>query len=191
MAKAKISTLKDKTILLGVSGSIAVYKSVDLASKLKAEGAKVFVMMTENATKLVGPKTFEAITGNPVFTNLWSSGTEYPVSHITLPQQADIIVVAPATANIVAKTANGIADDILSSTLCAGWNKPILFAPAMNNNMWHNPAVQFNIKSLEEMGIRLVGPGTGKLACGTKAVGRMSEPEDILKAVIKIMGGKG
>lgn len=179
--------LKGKTVLLGVSGGIAAYKAVDLASKLTAGGAKVFTIMTENACKLIAPKSFEAITDNPVFTDIWATQTQHNIGHVSLAQQADVIVVAPATANIIGKMANGICDDILSTALCVGWNKPVLIAPAMNNNMWANPAVAFNVNSLKEMGIQFIGPETGRLACGTEGPGRMSEPADILDAIEKIL----
>jgi len=188
------------SILLGVSGGVAAYKAVDLASKLTAVGAKVKTVMTESACRLVGPKSFEAVTGSAVFTDLWGphfamnskmgSSEEYKISHVALVDWAEIVVVAPATANITGKIANGICDDLLSTTLCACW--PLikaggaLLAPAMNNNMWNNPAVQRNIRTVKEMGFALIGPEEGRLACGREAIGRMSEPDDILKAIEKI-----
>ena len=172
--------LKDKTILLGVTGGIAAYKSADLASKLKACGARVLVIMTENACKLITPKTFEAITAEPVITTLWNNMSDYKISHINLREEAEFIIVAPATANIIAKAALGISDDVLSTTLCACWNKPTLYAPAMNNMMWSNPAVQQNLQTIKDRGAYTIGPETGRLACGDSAIGRMSEPADIL-----------
>jgi len=180
------SNLSNLNILLGVTGGIAAYKAVDLASKLTAAGAKVHTIMTENAARLVGPLSFRAVTGSQVHTNMWAESIEFDISHITLAELADIVVVAPATADIIAKIATGICDDLLSTTLCAVWNKPIVLAPAMNNNMWTNPAVQWNIKAVKEMGIQITGPVIGRLACGTEGIGRMSEPGDILKAVEKI-----
>jgi phosphopantothenoylcysteine decarboxylase/phosphopantothenate--cysteine ligase len=173
-------------ILLGVSGGVAAYKAVDLASKLTAAGAKVNTIMTENACQFVGPKSFEAVTGSAVFTTLFSAPEEYKSSHITLRDWADIVVIAPATADIIGKIANGICDDLLSTTLCACWNKPTLVAPAMNNNMWTNPAVQHNINTIKKMGFILIGPARGRLACGTEDVGRMAEPQEILEAIAKI-----
>jgi len=173
-------------ILLGVSGGVAAYKAVDLASKLTAAGATVNTAMTENACQLVGAKSFEAVTNSAVYTSLWSTCEEYKIGHISLADWADIVVVAPATANIIAKIANGICDDLPSTTLCACWNKPVLLAPAMNNNMWTNPSVQRNVKAIKDMGFQLIGPVKGRLACGTEAVGRMAEPDDILKAIEKI-----
>ena len=205
--------LDNLNILLGVSGGIAAYKAVDLASKLTAAGARVTTVMTEAACQLVGPKSFEAVTCSAVYTNLFSScvmrdasckedtqyaihNTQYVVhekpGHINLAESADIVVVAPATANIIGKIANGICDDLLSTTLCACWpllkSGAALLAPAMNNNMWDNPAVQRNIKQLMQMGFELIGPVKGRLACGTEGIGRMAEPEDIFKAIEKIAG---
>jgi phosphopantothenoylcysteine decarboxylase/phosphopantothenate--cysteine ligase len=178
--------LENLNILLGVTGGIAAYKAVDLASKLTAAGAKIKTVMTENACKLIGPKSFEAVTSSVVFTSLWSTTYEKNGSHIDLLDWADIVVVAPATADIIGKVANGICDDMLSTTVCACWQKPALVAPAMNNNMWENPAVQHNVETLKQMGIQLIGPVKGRLACGTEAVGRMSEPQDILEAIKKL-----
>jgi len=177
-------------ILLGVSGGVAAYKAVDLASKLAAAGATVNTIMTDSACQLIGPKSFEAVTGQPVYTSLWSASEEYQIGHVNLADWADIVVVAPATANIIGKIANGICDDLLSTTLCVCWplikSGVALLAPAMNDNMWNNPAVQRNIKIVKEMGFQLIGPVEGRLACGTEGIGRMAEPQDILKAIEKI-----
>jgi len=182
--------IKKINILLGVSGGIAAYKVVDLASKLTAAGARVKTVMTEAACRLVGPKSFEAVTRSAVFTSLWDTPGEYEIDHIALVDWADIVVAAPATANIIGKIANGICDDLLSTLLCAASplieSGAILLAPAMNNNMWANPAVQRNIKTIKQMGFQLIGPETGRLACGTEGIGRMSEPKDILEAIEKI-----
>ena len=180
------TNLTNLNVLLGVSGGRAAYKAVDLAGKLTSAGAKVKTVMTENACRLVGPKTFEAVTGSAVFTSLCTADGQYKVSHINLADWADIVVVAPATANIIGKIANGIYDDMLSTTLCVCWNKLVLLAPAMNNDMWNNPAVQRNVKAIKEMGLQLIGPEIGRLASGAKAVGRMSEPGDILEAIRKL-----
>ncbi len=174
---------KDRNIVLGVTGGIAAYKAVDLASKLTAAGASVRTVMTENACRFVMPKSFEAVTQSAVLTTLWSGPDEYRSIHIALADWAQLIVVAPATANIVAKAAHGICDDLLSTTLCACWTKPILMAPAMNSRMWDNPAVQANLETLKRRGMHFVGPGAGRLACGTEGVGRMAEPSEILEAV--------
>lgn len=182
----KKSNLSGLNILLGVSGGVAAYKAVDLASRLTAGGAKVNTIMTENACRLIGPKSFEAVTNSAVYTTLWNTTQEYKISHINLADWADIVVVTPATANIIGKIANGICDDLLSTTLCACWAKPTLLAPAMNNNMWTNAAVQRNIKAVKGVGFKLIGPEKGRLACGTEGIGRMSEPQDILEAIEKI-----
>jgi phosphopantothenoylcysteine decarboxylase/phosphopantothenate--cysteine ligase len=177
-------------ILLGVSGGIAAYKAVELASKLTGAGARVNTIMTEAACRLICPKSFEAVTSSAVFTGLWDTNTEFKTSHINLVNWADIVVVAPATANIIGKIANGICDDLLSTTLCVCWplikSGAVLLAPAMNDNMWGNPAVQRNIRMVIEMGFQLIGPVEGRLACGTEGIGRMSEPQDILEAIEKI-----
>ena len=198
--------LDNLNILLCVTGGIAAYKAADLASKLTSAGASVNTVMTESACRLVGPKSFEAVTQSAVFTSLWDldarfnlressvknreSSIEHRVGHIALVEWADIVVVAPATANIIGKIANGICDDLLSTTLCACWplikSGATLLAPAMNNNMWTNAAVQRNVKAVKEMGFGLIGPVKGRLACGTEAIGRMAEPQDILKAIEKI-----
>ncbi len=183
---SKESNLEGLKVLLGVSGGVAAYKAVDLASKLTAAGAKLNTIMTESACQLVGPKSFEAVTASAVFTTMWTASEQFQISHVKLVEWADIIVVVPATANIIGKMANGICDDLLSTVLCVCWNKPMLIAPAMNDNMWHNPAVQRNVKTVKEMGGAFIGPEKGRLACGTDAIGRMSEPQDILAEIIKI-----
>ncbi len=180
--------LNGSNILLGVTGGIAAYKAVDLASKLTAAGAKVKCILTENACQLIRPKSFEAVTHQAVFTGMWSSPQDHKISHINLAEQAEVVVVAPATANIIAKIAAGICDDLLSTTLCACWKKKVLIAPAMNNNMWSNPVVQKNVEKLRQMKFTLIGPETGRLACGSTGPGRMAEPEDIVKAIEKIIG---
>lgn len=178
--------LDNKNVLLGVTGGVAAYKAVALASQLTATGAKVKTIMTANACELVRPKSFEAVTGSEVFTNLWSCPQEHKIGHISLAEWADVIVVAPATANIIAKIANGICDDLLSTLLCAGFQKPVLLAPAMNNLMWENPAVKRNVKTVRDMKFEIIGPAEGRLACGTGATGRMSEPQDILNRIYQI-----
>lgn len=175
--------LENVNILLGVTGGVAAYKAVDLASKLTAGGAAVRTVMTDNACRLVTPKSFEAVTGAPVFTGLWSAAEEFQSAHISLADWAQLAVVAPATANIIGKAACGICDDLLSTTLCACWQKPMLFAPAMNNRMWENPAVQRNVETLKRAGAQIIGPGVGRLACRTEAVGRLAEPSEIIEAI--------
>ena len=187
MAKQE-SKLDGVKIVLGVSGGIAAYKAIDLASKLTAADAEVRTVLTESALHLVGAKSFEAVTGGPAYTSLWD-GEEFKIGHINLADWADVIVVAPATANILGKFANGICDDLLSTTLCACWAKPMLFAPAMNDKMWANPAVQENVKFVERIGAELIGPRQGRLACGAEGLGRMAEPQEILEAVERIAAG--
>ncbi len=182
MAQAP-SKLRDVNILLGISGAIPVYKVADLASKLTSAGAKVRCVMTANAAKFVTPVTFQALTGMPVYTELWTQPKDFSITHIDLAGSADIVVVAPATANIIAKMAGGICDDLLSTTLCACWDKPFLVAPAMNTQMWANPAVQQNIETLKTRQVEIIGPETGRLACGTQGAGRMTEPAEIIKRI--------
>jgi len=173
-------------VLLCVSGGVAAYKAVELASTLTAAGAQVRTVMTEAATKLVGPKSFEAVTNAPVYTSLWDSVEKFEIQHIHIVEWADVVVVAPATANIIGKIANGICDDLVSTVLCVCWHKPILVAPAMNVNMWNNPAVVRNVKLLKQMSCELIGPAKGRLACGTIADGRMSEPAEIVLVIGKL-----
>ena len=175
--------LENLNILLGVTGGIAAYKAVDLASKLTAAGASVRTIMTANAAQFVAAKSFEAVTHGPVFTTLWSATEEFRSAHISLTDWAQIVVVAPATASIIGKVAGGICDDLLSTTLCVCWQKPTLFAPAMNNRMWENPTTQRNVATLKLAGAHIVGPNAGRLACGTEAVGRMAEPTEIVEAI--------
>lgn len=183
----KLSGLK---VVLGVSGGVAVFKAVDLASKLTAAGALVDTVMTENACRFVLPKSFEAVTGRKVYTSMWESPTGYEIGHISLADWADIIIVAPATANIISKTANGICDDLLSTTLCACWQKKVLFAPAMNDKMWANPVIGQNIKKLKEIGFEIIGPEQGRLACGSEGLGRMSETADIINRLEEMAKNK-
>jgi phosphopantothenoylcysteine decarboxylase/phosphopantothenate--cysteine ligase len=183
--------LDNLNILLGVTGGIAGYKAVDLASKLTAAGASVRTVMTENAGRFVTAKSFEAVTREPVFTTLWSAAEEFRSAHISLADWAQIVVVAPATANIIGKVANGICDDLLSTTLCVCWQTPTLYAPAMNNRMWENPATQHNVATLKLAGAHIVGPNVGRLACGIEAVGRMAEPTEIVEAIEALAANSG
>ena len=175
-------------VLLGVTGGIAAYKAIDLAGKLTAQGFRVRTLLTDNARRFVQPISFEAVTRSGVYTSLWEMRDTSASTHIAFVDWADVVVVAPATANILAKIANGICDDLLSTSLCACCAKPLLFAPAMNNHMWENPAVQANVARLRQMfRAELIGPATGRLACGTQGVGRMAEPLDIVEAVRKLI----
>ena len=176
-------------IVIGVTGGIAAYKAVDLARRLILLDFDVKVIMTEHATRLVGPATFRAITGNAVALSLFAED-EAPIQHITLARDADLFIVAPATANIVAKMAQGLADDLLSTTLLAT-RSPILIAPAMNLEMWRHPATRANMAALEKRGVHVVGPGSGSLACGEEGEGRMAEAEEIVQAALGVLGISG
>ena len=177
--------LEGKTILLGITGGIAAYKSCNIVRLLQKRGARVKVVMSEHATEFVGPLTFRALTNEPVAVGLFDDPSD-PIHHISLAQEPDLVVVAPATANIIAKMANGIADDLISTTLLAT-PRPVVIAPAMNNGMWKAPATQANMATLRDRGVHVVGPGSGYLACGDVDTGRMSEPEDIVEAVCEVL----
>ena len=173
-------------ILLGVTGGIAAYKSADLASQLVQLGASVSVVMTRAAGRFIGRSTFEALTNRPVHTRMFSP-REHPLGeHIGLARRAQILVVAPATADCLAKFAHGMADDLLS-TLYLAFTGPVLAAPAMNCDMWAKPAVQRNIAQLRTDGVQFVEPGEGWLSCGVRGPGRMAEPEQILEAIRAIL----
>lgn len=181
--------MQGREILLCVTGGIAAYKAADLASKLRQRGANVTVAMTRAAQRLVAPVTFEAVSGNPVATTLWPAQADRPLPHISLAERAHVVVVAPATANFIGKVAAGIADDVVTTTVMTAFaSVPVLIAPAMNARMWANPIVQRNVKTLTELGCRIIGPGEGWLACGTRGVGRMAEVNEILLAVEAALG---
>ena len=171
--------LKGKKIVLGVTGGIAVYKAVDLVSKLRKEGAEVRVVMTDSAAKFVTPLTFKEISGNVVAVSMWAEAHEFNVEHIALADWADLMIIAPATANILAKAANGIADDLLSTVILAS-KTPIILCPAMNCQMFDNPITQNNLKKLADYGFIIMQPATGYLACGTSGIGRLPEPAEII-----------
>ncbi len=168
--------------LVAVCGGIAAYKVCQVVSELVQRGAGVSVAMTKAARKFVGSVTFQALTGRPVLEGLWSSAEPADIQHIERTDAADLILIAPATANIVGKIAAGIADDLVS-TLVISAVSPVVLAPAMNNHMWANPVVQENVTRLESRGFLLVGPGEGWLACGSVGMGRMAEPAEILEVV--------
>ena len=172
--------LKGKKIVLGVTGGIAVYKAVDLVSRLRKQGCQVRVVMTEHAQQFVTPLTFKEISGNQVAVSMWTSNQEFNVEHIALANWADAFVVAPATANILAKMAYGLADDLLSTTLLAA-QAPILVCPAMNTGMYENVATQENLAKLQSRGITVMPPAVGHLACGTSGAGRLPEPQEIVE----------
>ncbi len=181
--------LGEKNILIGVTGGIAAYKVVEVASRFKKSGANVKVMMTRNATEFVSPRTFQEITGNAVSVEMFGDAANFHVAHISLANWADVILIAPATANFLAKAAHGIADDLLTTTILA-FDKKILIAPAMNTKMFENPATQENLKILKARGMKILEPAIGNLACGTSGKGRLPEPEEIFAAVEKIFAPK-
>lgn len=184
-----MSTIQGKTIVLGVTGGIAAYKAAALTSKLVQAGADVHVILTENAQKFVQPMTFQALSHKPVYTDTFIDPDARVISHIDLADRADLFVVAPATANALGKMANGIADDMLTTTLLAT-KAPVLIAPAMNVNMYHHPAVQENMRKLASFGYRFIEPGEGVLACGWVGKGRLAEPEEILEAIRQFFAGQ-
>ena len=179
-------------VTVGVSGGIAAYKAAELVRALQREGAEVRVAMTESATRFVQPLTFAALTGHKVMTSLWETSGGGPeaeqngIEHIAEAQWGDALVVAPATANILAKFANGIADDFLSTMYLAA-TAPVLVAPAMNVNMWNHAATRANLETLRQRGVRVIEPGSGELACGMVGAGRMAEPEEIAEAVLSVL----
>jgi len=179
--------LKNKTIIVGVTGGIAAYKSADLVSKLVQAGADVWVAMTKEAAKLVTPLTFRTLSKNPVITDLFSEELDgIPVPHISITEKADLIIIAPATANIIGKMAQGIADDALS-TMALSSKAPKLIAPAMNRNMWENPVVQENVAKLKVLGCQMIGPETGWLACGDEGIGRMAEVQAMISKATEMI----
>ena len=179
--------LQGKTVLLGVSGGIACFKAAALASRLVKQHADVHVLMTENATKFVAPLTFASLTGNPVALDAFAPDNPHPAEHIALAEKADLLLVAPATANVLAKLANGLADDMLSTTALA-CTCPKAAAPAMNTAMYANPVTQDNLKKLRDFGWTLAEPGTGRLACGTEGKGRLPEPEELEELCLYLIG---
>lgn len=174
-------------VLLGVTGSIAAYKAAEVVSILRKAGINTTVVMTENATHLVGPATFRSLSGNPVRVDMWEEVAGKPI-HITMAVEQDVIAVVPATANIIGKVANGICDDLLSTVLIST-RAPIIIAPAMNENMYLNPVVQENIQKLRDRGYCFVQPEKGWLACGVEGVGRLADPDVIVKAILDAAGG--
>jgi len=173
-----------KNILVGVTGGIAAYKSAGIVSLLKKKGYKVKVVMTENATKIIGPLTLETLSRNRIYVDMWDSNPHYEVEHISLADWADMVLIAPATYNIIGKVANGIADDMLTTILSAvSIRKPVFFALAMNVNMYENPILKENIDKLKSFSYRFIDAEEGLLACNYSAKGRMSEPEDIVDEI--------
>jgi phosphopantothenoylcysteine decarboxylase/phosphopantothenate--cysteine ligase len=178
--------LQDREILLGVTGGIAAYKAADLASKLVQGGAAVSVVLTRAARRFIGATTFEALTNRPVYSGLFSPREHLLGEHIGLARRAEILVVAPATADVLAKFAHGLADDLLT-TLYLAFTGPVLVAPAMNADMWAKPAVQRNVAQLRADGVHFVDPGDGWLSCGILGPGRMAEPPQILEQIRQLL----
>ena len=179
--------LTDRRIVLGVTGGIAAYKACEVVSRLKKSGAQVRVVLTDHAARFVPPLTFETLSGNPAYVDTFAPRAE--MEHIALAKWAELFVIAPATANCLAKLAGGIADDLLSTTALA-MTCPLLVAPAMNANMYRHPATQANLKTLSSRGVRFVGPASGHLACGDDDIGRMSEPAQIVGAIAQCFAPK-
>ena len=178
--------LSNKTVVLGVTGSIAAYKAAEIASQLTQSGAKVHVIMTEEAIQFISPVTFRAITGRPVVTEMFDLASEFSIEHVSLANAADIVVIAPITANVVAKLAAGIADDMLCCTVLAT-RAPVLVAPAMETNMYTNPVTQGNVSKLKARDFVVVGPATGWLASGKEGLGRLADVNDIISAIHRVL----
>lgn len=172
-------TLQGKTIVLGITGGVAAYKAAELTRLLVQQGVAVHVVMTEAATQFVTPVTFQALSGNPVFTNQWDARPANNMAHINLTREADAVLIAPASADVMAKLAHGLADDLLT-TLCLARACPLLVAPAMNKQMWEHPATQRNAAQLRADGVAVLGPASGEQACGEVGAGRMLEPAEIM-----------
>ena len=175
--------LKGKTIILGVTGSIAAYKTACLASMLVKQHAEVHVIMTRNATQFVHPITFETLTGHKCISDTFDRNFEFEVKHVSLAQKADLILIAPCTANVIGKIASGICDDMLTTTVFAT-KAPVLLAPAMNTAMWENPILQDNLKKLSAYGYGIIQPAAGRLACGDVGNGKMPEPEVLMQSIL-------
>ena len=174
--------LKDKTILVGVTGSIAAYKAATLVSMLVKTGAEVRVLMTKNATNIINPITFETLSGHKCLIDTFDRNFEFKVSHVSLAQKADIFLIAPATANTIAKVANGMADDMLTSVFLAA-KCPKIICPAMNTAMYENPITQDNLEKCKKFGFKILEPATGLLACGESGKGKMPEPQEIFEFI--------
>lgn len=177
-----VSAESVKHIVLGVTGGVAAYKAAELARLLTQSGVEVQTVMTEAACQFVAPATFQSLTGRPVYTNLWETNASYNMAHINLSRDADMILVAPASADFIAKIANGLADDLLT-TLCLARDCQLLIAPAMNRQMWEHPATQRNVDRLRRDGVKILGPASGEQACGEIGMGRMLEVSELLQTV--------
>lgn len=181
--------LNNKTILLGVTGGIAAYKSASLASLLVKSGAEVRVIMTEHAANFINPITFESLTGHKCIMDTFDRNFEFKVEHVALAKKADLIIVAPATANVIAKLAHGLADDMLTTTILAS-KAPKLIAPAMNTGMYENPVTQDNLTLLKQYGMEIISPANGRLACGDVGAGKMAEPEVLYEHILRVCACK-
>jgi phosphopantothenoylcysteine decarboxylase/phosphopantothenate--cysteine ligase len=177
---------KQKNVILGVSASVAIYKSCDIIRRLKDEGCEVTVVMTAEAQELIKPVLFQSLSGNKVYCGLFDSPESWEIEHISLADKADCVLVAPATANIIGKIASGISDDLLTCVICAT-KAPVLVAPAMNENMYKNKITQGNIEKLRSSGYKFIEPRKGKLACGKTGVGCLAEVEEIVREVKKVL----
>ncbi|MCR8745301.1 bifunctional phosphopantothenoylcysteine decarboxylase/phosphopantothenate--cysteine ligase CoaBC [Romboutsia lituseburensis] len=177
---------KDKTVVIGVSGGIAVYKCLDVISRLRKLGVNVNVIMTKSATEFVAPLSFQSLSQNYVVCDMFEDSKTWDVEHISLAKKADVFLIAPATANVIGKIANGIADDMLTTTVMATKGK-VLIAPAMNTNMYENPILQRNISTLKELGYNFVDPESGRLACGDTGKGKLATPETIVNEVVNLL----
>lgn len=181
---------RDRTVVLAVTAGIAAYKSAMIVRELKNQNAEVLVIMTQSATQFITPLTLETLSQNPVASEMFDRDNRWSLEHIALADRADLLVVAPATANLIGKAASGIADDLVSTSVLTMMSTiPILMAPAMNNRMWENVIVQRNVSLLREIGVKFVGPAEGRLADGRMGIGRMADVEDILKESMKIIKG--
>ena len=176
--------LQGKTVVLGVTGSIAAYKIASLASKLVKLHANVHVLMTQNATNIITPITFESLTGNKCLIDTFDRNFQFDVAHVSLAKKADVMLIAPASANVIGKIANGIADDMLTTTVMAS-TAPVLISPAMNTHMYENPIVQDNLQKLERFGYKIIAPAVGMLACHDVGAGKMPEPETLLDWILR------
>lgn len=178
--------VKNKVIVLGVTASIAIYKSCDLIRRLQEQGFQITVVMTAQAQELIKPVVFQSLSGNKVYSGLFNDPASWEIEHISLAQRADLLLIAPATANIIAKIASGICDDLLTCVVCAT-KSPVLICPAMNESMYENKITQDNIKRLKNFGYKFIGPRTGSLACGKIGAGCLADIDAIVKEAIKIL----
>lgn len=181
-----MSSLQARKILLGVTGGIAACKSPDVVRRLRSEGAEVQVVMTHSAGRLIAPTVFQALSGHPVRSDLWDDGAEAAMGHIELARWADLVLIAPASAHVMAQLTAGLAGDLLT-TLCLVSRAPLVLVPAMNHSMWEHPATQVNRETLAARGVRFIGPAVGAQACGESGPGRMSEPADIVAALVPML----